>query len=251
MPRSLTPTTTVHGGVPLVALPTGDPSVRLWLTTRHGGVSAAPYNTLNVALHVGDHEPDVRTNRARLAAALGVTEVRYLDQVHGATLVASTDERRTGDLVVVAPGTSAAVLAADCIPFAVLDGRGGVVLAHAGWRGLVAGVPDAALAAFSDVGSLRVIVGPAIAADRYQVGPEVRNAHPSFVAHAITDGDRYLLDLRGALVSQLINAGVADDAITMLDAHTGDGTFFSDRAARPCGRFALVATVASRLDGKA
>lgn len=185
--------------------------VRTWVTTREGGVSAAPWDALNLATHVGDVPEAVAENRRRLYAAAGLpAEPRWLRQVHGVA-VADLDALPAAvipeaDAAVSArPGTVCAVLTADCLPvlFAAMDGSV-VGAAHAGWRGLAAGVLDAAVAALrarlSTGARLLAWFGPAISARHFEVGEEVRAAlltpDPAAVA-AFTRGraDRWQCDL--------------------------------------------------------
>ncbi|MEJ5210038.1 MAG: laccase domain-containing protein, partial [Burkholderiales bacterium] len=116
--------------------------VRALITTRAGGASVGPYASLNLADHVGDDPAAVRANRARLRALLP-TEPVWLEQVHGTDVlrVETGGARRADAAVSRAPGTVCAVLTADCLPVLLADRAGTVVAAaHAGWRGLSAGV---------------------------------------------------------------------------------------------------------------
>jgi hypothetical protein len=142
-----------------------------------------------------------------------------------------------------------AILAADCVPIALLDPEAGVLgCVHAGWRGTVARAAAAAVSAMTRLGArpARIVagIGPAIAADRYQVGPEVRDAaEQAFGPRPPVRPDgtgRWLFDLPAANRVVLRDAGVPDDQIHTTAEVTGTGAFFSDRTARPCGRHALV-----------
>lgn len=152
-------------------------------TTRAGGVSAAPYDALNLGLHVGDDANDVRENRARLVARLGLPSAPFwLAQVHGTRVVRvdaagpERDGEADGAWTDVA-GRVVAVLTADCLPVVVTDAAGTrVAVAHAGWRGLAGGVLDAALAPFSAGAELHVWLGPAIGPRAFEVGADVREA---------------------------------------------------------------------------
>jgi purine-nucleoside/S-methyl-5'-thioadenosine phosphorylase / adenosine deaminase len=242
------------------------------VTARDGGVSGGPYATLNLSLSVGDDQANVLENRRRLAAALGVSldDFVFARQVHGAGVrVADAADRGRGAfslddavesadaLVTATPGLILAILTADCLPVVLHDPAAGVLACvHAGWRGTVAGVTAAAVTAMKDLGSrpsdLVAGLGPAIAGDRYQVGPDVREAvTAAFGPAAMTflrpdrrpaaDPDRWLFDLQAANRHALREAGVPDTQIHASAVPTGTGDFFSDRAARPCGRLALVA----------
>lgn len=163
------------------------PGVRALSTTRAGGASTVPYDSLNLGAHVGDGIEAVRINRQRMrsAAALPV-EPLWLNQVHG-TAVADLDAAHdssavTADAAVSSqPGRICAVLTADCLPvlLAAVDGSA-VAAAHAGWRGLAAGVIEAALRALraraSANASIHAWLGPAIGPAHFEVGDEVREA---------------------------------------------------------------------------
>jgi YfiH family protein len=254
---------------PLVRWAAPGLGVDVAVTTRHGGVSAAPYDTLNLGLHVGDDAAQVVTNRARAAAAFGATleDLVFARQVHGAqaTLV-GPDERGRGTrsdddalpgadvLVTVTPGITLAIMVADCVPLALVDPEAHVLAAvHAGWRGTAAGAVGAALRAMrasgSETGRIHAFVGPAVHRDRYQVFDEVPRAlravvepAPLHPAVAQPDGPgHWLVDLVAANRQQLVAGGVRDEQIVECGTTTADQQFFSDRAQRPCGRFALLA----------
>jgi YfiH family protein len=149
-----------------------------------------------------------------------------------------------------------AILTADCVPIVLHDPVAGVLACvHAGWRGTVAGVTAAALAAMQRLGArpsdVTAGIGPAIGADRYQVGPDVHeavtgtfgSAAAEFIRPDPSAPGRWLLDLWAANGHTLRQAGVPGPRIHTTDIPTGPdpGHFFSDRTARPCGRLALVA----------
>lgn len=239
------------------------------VTTRAGGVSAAPYDTLNLGLHVGDDAGDVVANRERAAGAFGVglDALVFARQVHGAAAVvvggddagrgarAEDDAVAGADVLVTAtPGVTLVILVADCVPLALVDPLAQVLaVVHAGWRGTAAGVVGAALDAMSAVGGdaarVRAWVGPGVAAERYQVTDEVRDALAGAAGPAALDGGvarpdgpgHWLVDLAAANRQQLRARGVADERVSDCRVTTADERFFSDRAARPCGRFALLA----------
>ena len=242
------------------------------VTTRHGGASAAPYDSLNLGLHVGDDPETVVRNRARAAAAFGVAldASVFAHQVHGAgaALVGPDDRGRgtlsEGDavpdadiLVTVSRGVTLAILVADCVPLALVDPAAGVLAAvHAGWRGTAAGVVGRAIRTMrdcgADVGRVRAFLGPAVHPDRYQVSEEVLRALSGAVrpraldpAVARPDGPgHWLVDLVAANRQQLVASGVRSDHIAQSGTTTSDEAFFSDRVQRPCGRFALLARLA-------
>jgi hypothetical protein len=250
------------------------------VTARSGGVSTGPYATLNLSLSVGDDPGCVRENRRRLATAFGADlgDFVFARQVHGAGVRVVADADRgsgafsvddavsssggVGDadgvdaLVTTSPGVVLAILTADCVPIVLHDPVAGVLACvHAGWRGTVAGVTAAALAAMQRLGArpsdVTAGIGPAIGADRYQVGPDVHEAvtqtfgpaAAGFIRPDPSAPGRWLLDLWAANRHALRRAGVPGPRIHTTDIPTGPdpGHFFSDRTARPCGRLALVA----------
>ncbi len=154
-------------------------------TTCAGGVSVAPYDGLNLALHVGDDAPRVAENRARLAHALHLPgEPCWLEQVHGVRVIAAGDADPRADACWTdRTGTVLAVLTADCLPVLLYtpDGGGRIAAAHAGWRGLCNGVIEASVTALHGApGNTLAWLGPAIGPRAFVVGEEVRAA---FLAH--------------------------------------------------------------------
>ena len=241
------------------------------VTARAGGVSSGPYATLNLSLTVGDDEECVLENRRRLAAAFGARQADFVfaRQVHGAGVrIVGDADRGSGSyalddaipdvdaLVTSTPGVVLAILTADCVPIVLHDPLAGVLACvHAGWRGTVAGVCAAAVAAMQTLGSspagIIAALGPAMSPDLYQVGPDVHQAvtqsfgpaAPALLRPDSHDG-RWLLDLWSANRLALQEAGIPAAQIHVTDIPTGPAghdCFFSDRAARPCGRLALVA----------
>lgn len=161
------------------------PGVGGLMTTRHGGVSAAPFDSFNLRHHVGDAAEAVAHNQARLMRAAGATPV-YLNQVHGARVVRlgladaspGAPVHDADASVTTLPGIACTVQVADCLPvlFAAPGGRA-VGAAHAGWRGLAAGVLEASIAAIGvPAEKLCVWLGPAIGPRHFEVGAEVRAA---------------------------------------------------------------------------
>jgi len=223
------------------------PGVRALATTRCGGVSHGPWQSFNLGAHVGDERPAVAANRALLRRELPA-EPLWLAQVHGAHCV---------DAALAAPGVEAdasfsrqrgvvcAVLVADCLPVLFCDERATVVgIAHAGWRGLAAGVIEATVAAMGEPGArLMAWLGPAIGPQAFEVGGEVRDAfiardQQAASAFAAVAGGKWLCDIYG-LARQRLNAiGIGRiagaDCCTMRDAER----FFSYRRDGVTGRMA-------------
>jgi YfiH family protein len=228
--------------------------VRRWgvdafVTERIGGVSEGPYASLNLGLHVGDEASNVYENRRRVAeaAGVGIDRLVIVRQVHSSDVVvaeAATPESEADVVTTQGTDLAIAVLVADCVPIVLCDEVSSrVSVAHAGWRGLASGVLASAVGDFDDPARVHAYVGPCISLDSYQVGPEVA-AHFCGVPgalHAERD-DRSRLDLRAVCVAQLVALGLSRDNLSVTQQVTDRGTtFFSDRAERPCGRFALVA----------
>ena len=239
------------------------------VTTRAGGVSKAPYDTLNLGLHVGDDAADVVMNRERAADAFGVGlgALVFARQMHRAATVlvggadagrgarAEDDAVADADVLVTATtGMTLVILVADCVPLALVDPVARVLaVVHAGWRGTAGGVVGAALDALGAVGGeaarVQAWVGPGVAAERYQVTDEVRDGLAGAVAPAALDDGvarpdgpgHWLVDLAAANRQQMRARGVSDERIYDCGVTTADDRLFSDRAARPCGRFALLA----------
>lgn len=155
-------------------------SVRALITTRNGGVSAAPYNNMNLSTRTGDDPEAVRANRARLRSMLP-EEPFWLAQVHGARVVEAghPEGNRDADACVARrAGQVCAVLIADCLPVLLCDRAGTTVAAaHAGWRGLNAGVVENTVAAMHcDPGALLAYLGPAIGPEAFEVQGDVLEA---------------------------------------------------------------------------
>lgn len=167
------------------------PRVRAAMSTRAGGVSRPPYDSLNLGVHVRDDPAHVAENRRRFAAAFGMPMVR-LEQVHGASVVTLTapcdDAPRADGAATAVAGVGCEVQVADCLPvlFAHRGGRA-VAAAHAGWRGLAGGVLEAALQRCCELADapphhIEVWLGPCIGPARFEVGADVRAAFAVDVA---------------------------------------------------------------------
>ena len=195
------------------------PNVRALTTLRGGGFSAGPYESLNLAAHVGDAPAAVARNRERLLSAAGIpTEPCWLEQVHGARAIDADDWRpgvEADAIVAKRPGQVCVVLTADCLPLLLCDRSGSQVAAvHAGWRGLADGVIEAAVRALSvEPRRLLAWLGPAIGPDAFEIGGEVRErfvgADPAASA-LFRPGrtGRWLADIYGLARMRLRAAGV-------------------------------------------
>jgi YfiH family protein len=226
-------------------------SVHSLVTTRAGGVSRGAYASLNLGAHVGDDESAVRENRARLRAQLG-SGPYWLEQVHGVAVVeakpASADAAPVQADAALAreAGAVCAVLTADCLPVLFCDTAGSVVAAaHAGWRGLLAGVLEQTLEAMGvPGGEVLAYLGPAIGPQAFEVGDEVRAAflaRAPEAACAFTPGlaaGKWYADLYTLARQRLAGAGVARIFGGGLCTFSDPARFFSYRRDGVCGRMA-------------
>ncbi|WP_322630094.1 peptidoglycan editing factor PgeF [Halothiobacillus sp.] len=158
------------------------PGVHAVVTTRLGGISASPFDQLNLATHVGDDPAAVTANRARLKTQAGLpSEPRWLNQVHGVIVADGVGPERLPDADAGYTDQAQVVLSvltADCLSvvFCSRDGRE-LAVAHAGWRGLAAGVLAATIARFNAApAEMMAWIGPAIGPQAFEVGGEVRSA---------------------------------------------------------------------------
>ena len=228
-------------------------------TTRAGGVSLPPYDSLNLGDHVGDHPHAVASNRERLAAALGVAPL-YVQQVHGTDCLRLPTTHKQGvcaDAVLTTqPGQVATIMVADCLPVLFTDRAGTVVAAaHAGWRGLAGGVLRQTIQQISAVHASEIIawLGPCIGPNAFEVGPEVREAFvaqdPRAAAHfyaqtsqSLHAPQKYLADLAALARDHLRDLGVTalygNDSSPSWCTVLNPSRFFSHRRDRISGRMA-------------
>jgi YfiH family protein len=225
-------------------------SVRAAVSLRSGGASGGPFASLNLGGHVGDDPVAVAENRARLTVALGLpAEPLWLEQVHGSD-VASFGGRqapRADASVALESGQVCAVLVADCLPVLLADREGTcVAAAHAGWRGLAAGVIETTVASLP-VAPDRLVawLGPAIGPEAFEVGGEVRER---FVAADEAAGElfrpssagRWMADIFGLARRRLAAAGVRSVHGGGLCTVSDPGRFFSYRRDGMTGRLAAL-----------
>jgi polyphenol oxidase len=230
------------------------PRVHAACTTRLGGVSAAPYDALNLGDHVGDDPAAVAENRRRFGEALGARPV-FLRQVHGsgvAVLSAATADGTEADAcVATSPGLACTIMVADCLPvlFASSDGRA-VAAAHAGWRGLAGagghGVLESACRALwhasgESAAHTLAWLGPCIGPDVFEVGPDVKAAFEAADAGAAAffrphGPGKWLANLPGLARRRLQALGVArihgNDGSTSWCTVSNPSRFFSHRRDR-------------------
>ncbi|GHU12160.1 laccase domain protein [Betaproteobacteria bacterium] len=232
-------------------------AVRAVVTTRHGGVSAAPWASFNLATHVGDEPTAVAANRARLRLHLPA-EPCWLEQVHGCGVVdagVGTAGVPVADAAVTRTvGRVCAVLTADCLPVLFCDEAGSVVaVAHAGWRGLAAGVLEATVAKMALAPAcIMAWLGPAIGPTAFEVGGEVRaiflahdaEAEAAFVASR--RAGKWLADLFVLARQRLAAMGGGQVYGGGVCTASDTGNFFSYRREGQTGRFASLVWLAGR-----
>jgi YfiH family protein len=218
--------------------------------TRQGGTSTGFYTSLNCGFGSGDGAEAVAANRARALAGLGLPDLTLVTvyQIHSPVVVTveqpwARDENPRADAMVTnRPGVALGVLSADCVPLLFADAEAGVIgAAHAGWKGALAGVAEATVAAMCRLGAetsrIRVAIGPAIQQDSYEVGAEFpgpfAESRPDslrFFRSSARPG-RYMFDLPGFIEDQLAPLGLAAIGNTGLDTCTDEAGFFSYRRA--------------------
>lgn len=232
-------------------------------STRAGGVSAPPFDALNLARTVGDDAAAVAENHRRLAMDIGCDVARLFEatQVHGAAVrvveerdeVASVREVRADALVATRAGDAIGVRTADCLPLLIADPESGAAAAiHAGWRGVVAGVVPAgieALRARSGAPASRLVaaIGPCIRAASFEVGDEIAQQIAAVAPGAdvvIPRAPRPHVDLARAVIAQLASLGLERASIDDVggDTFADPARFFSYRrdAARSGRHLAVI-----------
>ena len=222
-------------------------TVRAFVTTRAGGVSAGEYASMNLGANSGDDPGSVERNRELVRAELPAAPA-YLAQVHGID-VADLDaqampQRPRADAAVASkPGRVAVVLTADCMPVFFSDRTGRRVgVAHAGWRGLSAGVLEATLAAMgTPAGDVVAWMGPAIGPDAFEVGAEVKEAFERADAEAASAfrphaPGKFMADLYALARQRLARAGVREVHGGGFCTFHDPGRFFSYRRVPKSGR---------------
>lgn len=228
-----------------------DCAIRHAFFTRSGGVSAGCFASLNCGFGTRDEADNVARNRAIAMARLDLAPDRLVTcrQVHG-TEIATVEEPwlrehapRADGMVTNRPGIALGVLAADCAPVLFADPEARVIGgAHSGWRGALAGVLEATIAAMEGIGAargrIRVAIGPCIAQRSYEVGPEFPAPflaeHPdnqAFFSPAQREG-HLMFDLGGYIASRLTRIGIATVHRAPHDTVAEEDRFFSYRRAR-------------------
>ena len=227
------------------ALPAG---VQARVTTRHGGCSRAPFDAFNLGDHVGDDPVAVQANRARLREHLALPPL-WLSQVHGVAVADADHDTGCPEAdaaVARARSRACAVLTADCLPVLFCDDDATVVAAaHAGWRGLAAGVLESTVRAMNVAPSrLRAWLGPAIGAQAFEVGDEVRaafmmddpGAAAAFVPGRVAG--KWMADIFALARRRLVRMGISRIAGGGLCTVSNPDAFYSYRRDGRSGRFA-------------
>jgi YfiH family protein len=254
------------------------PRVRALVTTRNGGVSEPPFGRwhngadlpggLNLGMKSGDDPAAVAANRERLLKLAGVSEAAWLEQIHGAGIVraeeviasarASGAPTRADASVTDRPATVCVAMVADCMPVLLCDEAGRAVgAAHAGWRGLAAGIVEQTAQRVAELAqvqasALHAYLGPSIGPDAFEVGPDVRDAFMNgvgdeqrdatanaFVEHPQNPG-KYLADLPALARLRLQRLGVTKIVGGDLCTVTLRERFYSYRRDRETGRMAAL-----------
>jgi YfiH family protein len=215
-------------------------NIRHFISTRTGGYSNPPYNSLNLALHVGDDPDKVLKNRKRLAEAIGIPldHSTIAKQVHSGTVTVISEEMKgrgstnqedaveaTDAMVTDVPGICLIILVADCVPMLFFDpDRNVIAAAHAGWRGTLQSIALHTVRAMENhfgcsPQDILVGMGPSIGPCCYEVGPEViaqvkavLSSCQEYIHHESKDGNGYL-DLQKANRDQLVRAGIRRENI--------------------------------------
>ena len=223
--------------------------VRALITSRSGGSSTGPYASMNLGLRVGDDPDAVEANR-RLLKHFLPAEPRWLDQVHGATVVDAetvTHPVRADASVTRNAGCVSAVMIADCLPILFADRTGSAVAAaHAGWRGLAGGVIENTVRALdAPPQHLFAYLGPAIGPSAFEVGNDVRDAFiaadqaagPAFRPHR---PGKWLADLFALARQRLARSGVLNVYGGGFCTYSDPARFFSHRRDKVSGRMAAL-----------
>jgi YfiH family protein len=241
---------------PLAAIPT----LRHGFFTRRGGVSRGLYDSLNCGFGSDDPAANVAANRARAARRIGAPADALVTgyQEHGARVAvvdapwAAWEAPAVDGLITKRPGIALGILTADCAPVLFADAEAGVIGgAHAGWKGVLAGVIEATVEAMERLGarpaSLVAAIGPCIGRGSYEVGPEFHRAFLDDDAanreffDAAPGTERFLFDLSGHIHRRLLRLGLATTSEVREDTCADESRFFSYRRATlrgeaDCGR---------------
>lgn len=226
-------------------------TVKAVMTTRHGGYSQSPYDAMNLGDHVGDDVSMVQKNRDSLKAQLNLSqEPLWLTQVHGIAVANADDQSIQAGLeadaaVAKQQGSVCSIMTADCLPVLFCNKQGTAVgAAHAGWRGLQAGVLEATVKALHcDNADVMAWMGAAIGPDHFEVGAEVREAFISAQADAVdafklSNNEKWLANIYQLATLRLQAIGVTKIYGGSECTYSDSTRFFSYRKAHKTGRMA-------------
>ncbi len=222
---------------------------RTFFTNRFGGISTGPFESMNLALHVGDYEGSVKANRAKLAGEIGLPteKIFYMNQVHG-NQIAIIDEKSDSNIPVVADGlytelrnVALVTLVADCSPLLISSDKA-IAAVHVGRRGLVAGAVEAIIETFGEHGisneELKAEIGPAICRSCYQVDIDSYRSVVSSEPEAGSDENSRCVDISAGISAKLRRFGVIHRTSNICVSHTP--RYFSFRRDGVTGRQAGV-----------
>lgn len=219
------------------------PGIKHGFFGRKGGVSTGLYESLNIGQGSDDEVQAIRDNRDRIRDAIGADKLLSCFQVHSAKVVDVTEPWRTrpqaDGMVTKVPGLALCILSADCVPVLFADAEARVIgAAHAGWKGAIAGICEATLAAMEALGAARgriiASIGPAIQQDSYEVGPEFRDTfvgEQEWTDRLFKAGrdDRSHFDLTGYVEAVLQREGISAVDNIGHDTCAMDADYFSNR----------------------
>jgi len=223
--------------------------VRALITTRNGGSSTGPYSCMNVSLGVGDEHASVAANR-RLLTQFLPAEPNWLNQVHGISVVDAqtvTHPVEADASIATSPGCVSVVMVADCLPILIADRTGSIVAAaHAGWRGLAAGVIENTVRTLdTPPRNLLAYMGPAIGPSAFEVGKEVRDAFVAVdqaaqIAFQPHKPGKWLADLSLLARQRLSKLGLLNVYGGAQCTYSDPRRFFSHRRDKVSGRMAAL-----------
>lgn len=229
-------------------------NVRALYSTRAGGVSQSPFDTLNLADHVGDDPEQVQRNRNILMSQPLPSQPCWLQQTHSTNVVIlESEQSRQADAAITRQSDRVAVvMTADCLPILLCNLSGTEVAAiHAGWRGLLDGIINQTISKMvSPASQLQAWIGPAISQPKFEVGDEVMQA---FVDKQSSAGKRFisnrpghwLCDLPGLANDQLNRLKIAEVTLSGLCSYSNENEFFSYRRNAVTGRMASLIWIQS------
>ena len=221
-------------------------------TTRTSGSSVGPFESFNLAAHVGDDETAVQDNRDQARRRFGLPgDPVWLQQVHGANIVRADiyhAGRGADGSFTETPGIVCAIMTADCLPLFLCDVDGSKVgLFHIGWRGLAQGMVRKAARLFTRGGGGRALAwfGPAIGPQAFEVGGDVKSTLESATASPAgcfrrTVNGKWLVDLYALTAGELELEGIECSYDHSLCTFNDRARFYSHRRCQPCGRMASI-----------